>query len=71
MGPTMTGVVERDGDCTILVVGRQRWALAGAPAEALAAGAKVSVMTDPRATPAGCADRPDLPAVLVVRATPA
>ena len=71
MGPTMTGVVERDGSCTILVAGSKRWALMGAPAESLAVGAKVSVTTNAAAMPPGCAGRPELPAVLVLRATPA
>jgi hypothetical protein len=71
MGPIMTGVVERDGSCTILVAGSKRWALMGAPAETLAVGAKVSVTTNAAAMPPGCAGRPELPAVLVLRATPA
>jgi hypothetical protein len=71
MGPTMTGIVERDGSCTILVAGTKRWALMGAPAETLAVGAKVSVTTNAAAMPPGCPGRPELTAVLVLRATPA
>ena len=71
MGPTMTGVVERDGGCTILVAGGKRWALMGEPASTLAVGAKVSVVTNAAAMPPGCAGRPELPAVLVLGAVPA
>jgi hypothetical protein len=66
---TLTGVVARSGGCTTLDTGKQRYALVGAVADALAVGVKVTVTPDLAAMPATC--DPGLPAVLVRAARPA
>ena len=68
---TLTGVVEESGGCLLLVVGTRRWALTGTAAEALAAGARVTVTGQVTTTGAGCRD-PEVTRTLIVRrATPA
>jgi hypothetical protein len=68
---TLTGVVERSGDCTMLVVGRRRWALTGPKAAALSPGEKVTVRGSLDTRPAGCGDRDLAQTLAVARATPA
>jgi len=68
---TLTGVVERSGDCTMLLVGRRRWALTGPAAAALSPGAKVTVRGNLTTRPAGCGDRDLAQTVAVTRVSPA
>ncbi len=68
---TLTGVVERAGDCTMLVVGKRRWALTGGAAGALVPGAKVTVRGNLAARPPGCGDRELAQTVQVNRVDPA
>lgn len=68
---TLTGVVERSGDCTMLLVGGRRWALTGPAAAALSPGAKVTVRGNLTTRPAGCGDRDLAQTVAVTRAEPA
>ena len=64
---TLTGVVERSGDCTMLLVGRRRWALTGPAAAAISPGAKVRVRGNLTTRPAGCGDRDLAQTVAVTR----
>lgn len=68
---TLTGVVERSGDCTMLLVGRRRWALTGPAAAALSPGTKVTVRGSLTTRPAGCGDRDLAQTIAVTRAEPA
>lgn len=68
---TLTGVVERSGDCTMLLVGQRRWALTGRAAAALSPGTKVTVRGNLATRPAGCGDRDLAQTVAVTRADPA
>lgn len=63
---TLTGVVERSGDCLLLRVGDRRWGLTGTPAETLAAGDRVTVTGQVTTTGAACAGS-DAARTLVVR----
>jgi hypothetical protein len=67
---TLTGVVERSGDCTMLVVGQRRWALTGKAAATLVPGAKVTVRGSLTTRPAGCGDRELAQTVMVNRVDP-
>ncbi|RSM69493.1 hypothetical protein DMB66_10870 [Actinoplanes sp. ATCC 53533] len=64
---TLTGVVERSGECTMLLVGGRRWALTGPEAAALSPGAKVTVRGNLTTRPAGCGDRDLAQTVAVTR----
>ena len=68
---TLTGVVERSGDCTMLLVGRRRWALTGPMAAALSPGEKVTVRGSLDTRPAGCGDLDLAQTVAVARVAPA
>jgi hypothetical protein len=68
---TLTGIVERSGDCTMLVVGKRRWALTGEAIGTLVPGAKVTVRGNLAARPIGCGDRDLAQTVLVTRVDPA
>ncbi|MEW2385972.1 DUF5818 domain-containing protein [Micromonospora sp. NPDC047707] len=69
---TLTGTVERAGECTMLLVGERRWALSGDAAAALRPGARVTVRGTIAPLPAGCGDREDLAqTVAVTRVDPA
>ena len=63
---TLTGVVERSGDCTLLRVGDRRWGLTGTPAETLTAGDRVTVTGQITTAGADCAGA-DVARTLVVR----
>ncbi|NJP34037.1 DUF5818 domain-containing protein [Micromonospora thermarum] len=69
---TLTGTVERVGECTMLLVGERRWALSGEEAAALRPGARVTVRGAIAPLPAGCGDREDIDqTVAVTRVEPA
>ncbi|MDO3704950.1 DUF5818 domain-containing protein [Micromonospora sp. C28SCA-DRY-2] len=68
---TLTGTVERDGECTMLLVGERRWALTGEVAAALRPGARVTVRGNVAPRPAACGDRDLAQTVAVTRADPA
>ena len=68
---TLTGIIERAGDCTMLVVGKRRWALTGKAIGTLTAGAKVTVRGNLAARPPGCGDRDLAQTVQVSRVDPA
>ncbi|MFI5486187.1 hypothetical protein ACIBXA_17805 [Micromonospora echinaurantiaca] len=68
---TLTGTVERAGDCTMLLVGERRWALTGDVAAALRPGARVTVRGNVAPRPAACGDRDLAQTVAVTRADPA
>ncbi|SCG48359.1 hypothetical protein GA0070609_2058 [Micromonospora echinaurantiaca] len=68
---TLTGTVERAGDCTMLLVGERRWALTGEVAAALRPGARVTVRGNVAPRPAACGDRDLAQTVAVTRADPA
>lgn len=70
MQRTLTGVVERDGGCTVLVVGERRWPLAGDLASSLTAGSRVSVTGNLTQVPPSCAGE-DGPGLQVTNAFPA
>ena len=63
---TLTGVVERAGGCTLLVVGDRKWALSGTPADNLTVGDRVTVTG--QITTGGCAN-PEVGRTLIVRRT--
>ena len=66
---TLTGVVERSGDCLLLRVGERRWGLTGTPAETLAAGDRVTVTGQVTTPGAGCASSEVARALIVRRVT--
>ncbi len=68
---TLTGVVERSGDCTMLLVGKRRWALTGPAAAALRPGDKVTVRGSLTTRPAACGDQDLAQTVAVTRVRPA
>jgi hypothetical protein len=70
-GRTLTGVVERSGDCTMLLVGGRRWALTGEAAATLSPGERVTVQGSLTTRPAACADRDLAQTVAVARVDPA
>jgi hypothetical protein len=69
-GPrTLTGIVERSGDCTLLLVGGRRWALTGEAAATLSQGDRVTVRGSLTTRSAACADLAQ--AIAVARVDPA
>ncbi|TWJ22165.1 DUF5818 domain-containing protein [Micromonospora endolithica] len=68
---TLTGTVERAGECTVLVVGARRWALTGDPVAALRPGSRVTVRGAVTPMPASCTDPELTQAVAVNRVEPA
>ncbi|MCM0677412.1 DUF5818 domain-containing protein [Micromonospora phytophila] len=70
-GRTLTGTVERVGECTMLLVGARRWALAGSAAQALSPGARVTVHGNLTTRPAACGDLELAQTVAVRRVEPA
>ncbi|MDM4719082.1 hypothetical protein QTQ03_05530 [Micromonospora sp. WMMA1363] len=70
-GPrTLTGTVERAGDCTMLLVGERRWALTGEAAAALRPGTRVTIRGNLAPRPAACGDRDLAQTVAVTRVDP-
>ncbi|WBB68610.1 DUF5818 domain-containing protein [Micromonospora sp. WMMD812] len=70
-GRTLTGTVERDGGCTMLLVGERRWALTGDVAAGLTPGDRVTVHGGVAPRPAACGDRDLAQALAVNRVEPA
>ncbi|MGN9810108.1 hypothetical protein ACTMSW_12215 [Micromonospora sp. BQ11] len=68
---TLTGIVERAGDCTMLLVGERRWALTGDAATSLRPGSRVTVRGAVAPMPPACADRDLAQTVAVARVEPA
>ncbi|MER7457670.1 DUF5818 domain-containing protein [Micromonospora sp. NPDC126480] len=68
---TLTGTVERVGDCTMLLVGGRRWALTGDVAAALSPGDRVTVRGHLAPRPAACGEWDLAQTVAVIRADPA
>ncbi|MFI7576030.1 hypothetical protein [Micromonospora sp. NPDC049497] len=68
---TLTGTVERVGDCTMLLVGERRWALTGDAAATLRPGSRVTVRGAVAPLPPACADRDLAQTVAVARVEPA
>ena len=69
MQRTVTGVVKRQGGCTVLVVGERRWPLTGAIAAALPAGETRRVTGNLTQLPASCPGETG-PAIEVTAASP-
>ncbi|SCL36633.1 hypothetical protein GA0070616_5538 [Micromonospora nigra] len=69
-GRTLTGTVERDGDCLMLLVGARRWALTGDAARGLTAGQRVTVQGSLTTRPATCGDRELAQTIAVTRVIP-
>ncbi|MDI6098777.1 hypothetical protein QLQ12_09215 [Actinoplanes sp. NEAU-A12] len=67
---TLSGVVARSGDCTMLRVGDRLWGLAGTPAETLTAGDRVTVTGQITTTGADCAGSDVVRTIVVRRVTP-
>lgn len=67
---TITGVVDRSGDCTMLRVGDRRWGLTGAPAGTLTPGDRVTVTGQITTTGADCAGSDVVRTLIVQRVTP-
>ena len=63
---TLTGVVERSGDCMLLRVGDRRWGLTGTPVETLTPGDRVTVTGQVTTAGGDCAGS-DVARTLVVR----
>jgi hypothetical protein len=61
---SVTGVVERSGDCTLLREGGRYWELTGTPADTLADGSTVTV-TGQITTATGCAGKEVVRAIVV------
>ncbi|MFI6262708.1 DUF5818 domain-containing protein [Micromonospora sp. NPDC051006] len=70
-GRTLTGTVERAGECTMLLVGEDRWALTGAAAADLRPGDRVTVHGNVSNRSAACGERALPRAVAVNRVEPA
>ncbi|MEU8298631.1 DUF5818 domain-containing protein [Micromonospora sp. NPDC048909] len=70
-GRTLTGTVERAGECTMLLVGEHRWALTGAAAADLRPGDRVTVHGNVAPRSAACGERALPRAVAVNRVEPA
>ncbi|MGS2616683.1 hypothetical protein ACVCAH_19455 [Micromonospora sp. LZ34] len=70
-GRTLTGTVERAGDCTMLLVGAQRFALTGEVAATLSPGAQVTVHGALTSRPAACGERELAQTMAVNRVEPA
>jgi hypothetical protein len=51
---TLTGTIEREGSCTMILVSGRRWALDGAKSGALSVGARVTVQGTLTKLPATC-----------------
>ncbi len=66
---TLTGVVERSGECTLLRVGARRWGLTGTPIDELADGSRVTVVGQVT-TGAECAGQDVVRTLIVRRVTP-
>jgi len=70
---TLTGMVERVGGCTVLIVGSRQWALAGPMAEGLPVGTRMTIVGPLTAVPGECARLRSqaTQAIVVSRAAPA
>jgi hypothetical protein len=67
---TVTGIVERNGGCTVLVVGTHRWALMGNLADSLEVGSRMTVTGNLTHQPPSCTTAAESE-LQVTRAVPA